>query len=120
MGLSPEIIAEAETYLGREGLEALQQLAKCEAAQQGLAQREQDLKQAEGELQRREGELASSQEKLAKERYRVLEEERREVSAAIQKAEREFKEILKRLENRQDSWVACARSSWRDNIGSNY
>ena len=33
LGLSPEIIAEAETYLGREGLEALQQLAKCEAAQ---------------------------------------------------------------------------------------
>ena len=104
LGLSPEIIAEAETYLGREGLEALQQLAKCEAAQQSLAQREQDLKQAEGELQRREGELAGLQEKLAKERYRVLEEERREVTAAIQKAEREFKEILKRLENRQDSW----------------
>ena len=64
--------------------------------------------------------MASSQEKLAKERDRVLEEERREVTAAIQKAEREFKEILKRLENRQDSWGRLRQEFRRDNIGSNY
>jgi DNA mismatch repair protein MutS2 len=104
LGLSGEIIAEAETYLGQEGLQALQQLARCEAAQQSLAQREQDLRQAEAKVQRREEELAGLRENLAKERQRVLEEERREITAAIQKAEREFKEILKRLENRQDSW----------------
>ena len=33
-----------------------------------------------------------------------MEEERREITAAIKKAEKEFKEILQRLENRQDSW----------------
>jgi DNA mismatch repair protein MutS2 len=104
LGLSEEIIAEAETYLGQEGLQALQQLARCEAAEQSLAQREQDLKRAEAQLQQREEELKNLRDNLARERQRVLEEERREITAAIQKAEREFKEILRRLENRQESW----------------
>ncbi len=104
LGLPPEIIAEAESFLGQEGLQALQQLARCEAAQQSLAQREQDLQRAEAELARREAALAARQEQVEAERRRLLEEERREITAAIQKAEREFKEILQRLENRQDSW----------------
>jgi DNA mismatch repair protein MutS2 len=104
LGLPGEVIAEAETYLGQEGMQALQQLAKCEAAQQSLAQREQDLRRAEALVQRREEELTVLRENLARERQRVLEEERREITGAIQKAEQEFKEILKRLENRQDSW----------------
>ena len=104
LGLPEEIIAEAENYLGQEGLQALQQLAKCEAAQQNLAQREQDLRQAETSLQRREEELENLRDNLARERQQVLEEERREITAAIKKAEREFKEILQRLENREDSW----------------
>ncbi len=104
LGLPKEIIAEAENYLGQEGLQALQQLARCEAAQQGLAQREQDLGQAEIRLQRREEELENLRDNLARERRQVLEEERREITASIKKAEKEFKEILQRLENRQDSW----------------
>ena len=104
LGLPAEIIAAAESYLGQEGLQALQQLARCEAAQQSLAQREQDLQRAEAELTRRQAALAARQEQLEAERRRLLEEERREITAAIQKAEREFKEILQRLENRQDSW----------------
>jgi DNA mismatch repair protein MutS2 len=104
LGLSEEIIAEAETYLGQEGLQALQQLARCEAAQQSLAQREQDLRQAEAQVQQREEVVQHLQAKLSEERHRILEEEHREITAAIQKAEREFKEILKRLETRQDSW----------------
>lgn len=104
LGLPEEIISEAESYLGQEGLQALQQLARCEAAQQGLAQRQQDLDRAAADLERREAALAVRQEELARERQRLLEEERREITAAIQKAEREFKEILQRLESRQDSW----------------
>jgi DNA mismatch repair protein MutS2 len=104
LGLPAEIIAEAENYLGQEGLQALQQLAKCEAVQQNLAQRAQDLQQAEIRLQRRQEELENLRDNLARERRQVLEEERREITAAIIKAEQEFKEILRRLENRQDSW----------------
>jgi DNA mismatch repair protein MutS2 len=104
LGLPKEIIEEAEKYLGQEGLQALQQLARCEAAQQSLAQREQDLGQAEIRLQRREEELENLRDNLARERQQVLEEERREITASIKKAEKEFKEILQRLENRQDSW----------------
>ncbi|MGQ9921236.1 MAG: endonuclease MutS2 [Desulfobacca sp.] len=104
LGLPAEIIAAAESYLGQEGLQALQQLARCEAAQQNLAQREQELQRAEAELARRQAALAARQEQLEAERRRLLEEERREITAAIQKAEREFKEILRRLEQRQDSW----------------
>ena len=104
LGLPADIITEAEQYLGQEGLQALQQLARCEAAQQSLAQREQDLKQAEISLQHREEEVEQQRENLARERHRVLEEERRAITAAIQKAEKEFKEILQRLENREDSW----------------
>ncbi len=104
LGLPPEIIADAEHYLGQEGLQALQELAKCEAAQQSLAQREQDLRQEQENLHLREEELAALQEKLAKERRSLQEQERREVTAAIKEAERQFKEILNRLENREDSW----------------
>lgn len=104
LGLPNEIIAEAESYLGQEGLQALQQLASCEAAQQNLAQREQDLERAAAELERRQAALAARQEQLEQERRRLLEEERREIATAIQKAEREFKEILQRLEKREDSW----------------
>ena len=104
LGLPEEIITEAENYLGQEGLQALQQLAKCESAQQNLAQREQDLRQAEVQLQRREEELENLRDNLARERRQLMEEERREITAAIKKAEAEFKEILQRLENRQDSW----------------
>ena len=104
LGLPEEIIAEAENYLGQEGLQALQELAKCEAAQQNLAQREQDLRQAEVRLQRREEELENLRDNLSRERQQVLEEERREITAAIKKAESEFKEILQRLENREASW----------------
>ena len=104
LGLPEEIITEAENYLGQEGLQALQQLAKCESAQQNLAQREQDLRQAEVQLQRREEELENLRDNLARERRQLMEEERREITAAIKKAEGEFKEILQRLENREDSW----------------
>lgn len=104
LGLPPEVLQEAESYLGQEGLQALQQLARCEAAQQSLAQKEQDLQRAAAELARREAALAAREAQLAEERRRLLEEERRAIAAAIQQAEREFKEILKRLENRQDSW----------------
>jgi DNA mismatch repair protein MutS2 len=104
LGLPPDIISEAEQYLGQEGLQALQELARCEAAQQSLAQRDQDLRQAEIRVQRREEEVEQLREDLASERRRILEEERRAITAAIQKAEKEFKEILQRLENREDSW----------------
>ena len=104
LGLPQEIITAAESYLGQEGLQALQQLARCEAAQQSLARKEQDLERAAAALAQREAALAAREEQLEEERRRVLEEERREIAAAIQKAEREFKEILRRLEKREDSW----------------
>lgn len=104
LGLPRDIIAEAENYLGQEGLQALQQLARCEAAEQNLAQRQQELQRQEAGLQQREAELAQLRENLVRERQQLLEEGRREITAAIQNAEREFKAILQRLEQRQDSW----------------
>ncbi len=104
LGLPAEVLAEAENYLGREGLQALQQLARCEAAQQSLARQEQELQEKAAALQRREAALAARQEQMDQERRRLLEEGRRDIALAIQKAEREFKEILRRLESREDSW----------------
>jgi len=104
LGLPPEIIADAEGHLGQEGLQALQQLARCEAAEQSLARREQDLARLEERLRQKEAEIAALQDKLAQERRRLQEQGQREATLAISAAEKEFKDILRRLENRQDSW----------------
>lgn len=104
LGLPEEIIAEAERQIGQEGLQALQQLARCEAAQQHLVQREQLIRQEEENLRRQEEKLAVVREKLEQERRQLLDEGRQAMVKAIRQAENEFKDILTRLEDRQDSW----------------
>jgi DNA mismatch repair protein MutS2 len=104
LGLAPEILAEAEGYLDAEELKGWRLLAEVEGAKESLHRREEELEAARGELTAREQELARERERLAAERERFLSEEVQEVRARIRAAEAEFKEILGKLQQGEESW----------------
>lgn len=104
LGLPAEVLAQAEEFLGREGLEALQQLARCEALQQRLAAQEQLLQEEWAKLRQAEAELERQRQELAAEAEKLRQQQQAEIKAAIQAAEADFKAILSRLERRQESW----------------
>ena len=104
LGLDPEILAEAEGYLDAEELKGWRLLAEVESARESLHRREEELAAARQELAAKELELARERERLAEERERFLTEEVQEVRARIREAEGEFKEILEKLERKEESW----------------
>lgn len=104
LGLDPEILAEAESYLDAEELKAYRLLAEVEAAQERLTRREQELAAREAELMAREAELNATRQRLEETRRRLAEELRAEAQARIRRAEAEFKDILKRLRDKEASW----------------
>lgn len=104
LGLDPAILAEAESYLDAEELKAYRLLAEVEAAQERLTRREQELAAREAELMAREAELAAARQRLEETRRRLTEELQAEAQARIRRAEAEFKEILRRLRDKEASW----------------
>jgi DNA mismatch repair protein MutS2 len=104
LGLAADILAEAEGYLDSEELKAYRLLAEVEAAQERLSRREAELADREAELARERAELARQRRELAETRRRLLEEVQAQARAKIRQAEAEFKEILKRLRQREQSW----------------
>ncbi len=104
LGLSPEILAEAEGFLSADELQGWRLLAEVEAARDRLTRNEEELKRSQGELARREQELKREQERLAAERERFLNEELRDIRARIREADGEFKEILHKLRRGEESW----------------
>jgi DNA mismatch repair protein MutS2 len=104
LGLSPAIIAEAEQYLGQEGMQALQLLSRMEASQQALARQKQELDEERLALTRQEANLTAQRQELEQERRRLWEQDREAVTGAIKQAEAEFKKILGRLHGGQESW----------------
>jgi DNA mismatch repair protein MutS2 len=104
LGLDPEILAEAEGYLDAEELKGWRLLAEVEGAKERLHRQEEELRAARQELAARERELAREKERLAAERERFLTEEVHEVRARIREAESEFKEILEKLQQGEESW----------------
>lgn len=104
LGLSPEILAEAESYLDAEELKAYRLLAEAEAAREQLARRETELEAQRREVERRAQEVADLRRKVEEERQRLLGEAVKQAQAAIGKAETEFRGILDRLRRQEDSW----------------
>jgi len=104
LGLSPEILAEAEGFLSADELQGWRILAEVEAARERLTHDEKELKRSQAELARREADLAREQERLAAERERFLNEELRHIRGRIREAEGEFKEILHKLRQGEESW----------------
>jgi DNA mismatch repair protein MutS2 len=104
LGLSPEILAEAEGYLDQEELKGWRLVAEAEALRDRLTREEAELARERRELARREQELAAARQRYEAERERLVREAQREARARIRRAEAEFKEILRKLEERQDSW----------------
>jgi DNA mismatch repair protein MutS2 len=104
LGLSPEILEQAESYLDREELKAYRLLMEVEAAQQHLAHKEAELAARTAQLDLKDQELETQRRELAAETRRVQGEVQKLAQARIKAAEGEFKAILKRLEKGQESW----------------
>lgn len=104
LGLPEAILTQAAAYLGEEGLQALQQLANCEATQQRLAAQEELLRQEWAKLEQEKAELARRRQELTQAAEKLRWQQEAEVKAAIQAAEADFKDILARLEQGRDSW----------------
>jgi DNA mismatch repair protein MutS2 len=104
MGLAPEILEMAESYLNQDELRAYRLLASVEAAQQHLAHQEMELKRREAELERHNQKLAARQAELEAERTRLVKEAKSAALARIKEAEAEFKKILKRLKTAEEPW----------------
>jgi len=104
LGLPPEIIAAAEDCLGQEGLEAGQLLSRLQTAQQTLAQRQQDLEADRRRLDQEQARLDAARATLEAERRQQQEHDRKAIMGSIRQAERQFKDIFRRLEHREESW----------------
>jgi DNA mismatch repair protein MutS2 len=104
MGLSPEILEQAEGYLDQEELRTYRLLAEVEAAQQQLAYEQEKLAAREEELDREREELEKEHQALAAEQERWRQEAQAQAQERIRRAEAEFKEIVRRLKEGQESW----------------
>jgi len=104
LGLSPEILAEAESYLDAEELKAYRLLAEVEAAQEQLARREAELRERQKEMDRQAREIVALRREIHQERQQLRGEALKQAQAAIRKAEAEFKGILDRLRCQEESW----------------
>lgn len=104
LGLSPEILADAEGYLDAEEIKAYRLLAEVESAQEQLARREGELKERQREVENRFREAAALRQELYEKREKLLEEVRRQAQASIRAAEAEFKRILETLRRQEASW----------------
>jgi DNA mismatch repair protein MutS2 len=104
LGLSPEILAEAESYLDAEELKAYRLLAEVEAAQEQVARREAELTERQQEVENLVREVAAQRQEVYEERQRLLSEARQQANASIRAAETEFRGILEKLRRKEDSW----------------
>ena len=104
LGVSPEILAQAERYLDQDELRAYRLLAEVEAAQQELARRQAELAERSRELEAKNRELEEEHRKLAAERQRLESEVKKAALARIKEAEGQFKEIVQRLQSGGESW----------------
>jgi DNA mismatch repair protein MutS2 len=104
MGLSLEILEQAEGFLNADELRGYRVLAECEAAQQHLVHQENELARREQELQNQAGELEKREAALAEERAHLVNEAKRMALARIKEAEAEFKEIVQRLKSQAEPW----------------
>jgi DNA mismatch repair protein MutS2 len=104
LGLNPEILKDAEGYLDQEELRAYHLLAEVEAAQDRLTRQEVILAGREKDLAAAAAEVEDQRRKLEETRRRLTEEARAQAQVAIKKAEGEFKAVLTRLKEGQESW----------------
>ncbi|MHB8068506.1 MAG: endonuclease MutS2 [Desulfobaccales bacterium] len=104
MGLSPEILAQAEGFLDQEELRAYRLLAEVEEARQQLTWEREKLARREEELEGERQELQQKLQTLQEEQNRWRREAQAQAQERIRRAEAEFKEIVKRLQKGQESW----------------
>ncbi len=104
LGLSAEILAEAEGYLNREELQAYRLLNEVEEARQHLRQQEQELDRQGQALAAQVQELAETRRNLEDQQRRLQGELREQAQACIRQAEGEFRAILRSLQKQEASW----------------
>ncbi len=104
LGLSQEILAEAESYLDAEELKAYRLLAEVEAAQEQLARREAELKERQQEVESQSREVETLRREVHEERQKLLGEVLKQARASIREAEAEFQSIMEKLRRQEASW----------------
>ena len=104
LGLSAEILAQAEDYLDRDELKAYRLLAEVETAQLEIAHKEAQLAGRAQDLDQRDRELETRLQDLEAQKRRLQGEVQQLAQARIKEAEKEFKAILKRLEQGREPW----------------
>ncbi len=104
LGLSPEILEQAEGYLDQEELRAYRLLSEVDAAREQLAFEKEKLARWEEEVAQQKGELEQEHQALAAEQERWRQEAHDQAQERIRRAEGEFKEILRRLKEGRESW----------------
>ena len=104
LGLDPEILAMAESFLDQEELRAYRLLAEVEAAQQHLAHKESQLTARQEEQAREQQDLEKLRRDLEDERRRLVSQLKDAALERIKQAEGEFKGILKRLRQGGEPW----------------
>jgi len=104
LGLSPEILEQAEGYLDQEELRAYRLLSEVEEAREQLAFEKEKLTRREGELEQEKQEMEQEHQALAAEQERWRQEAQAQAQERIRRAEAEFKEILQKLKEGRESW----------------
>lgn len=104
MGLSPEILEQAEGYLDQEELRAYRLLSEVEEARQQLTWEREKLARREEELEGERQELQHKLQALKDEQERFRQQAQAQAQERIRRAEAEFKEIVRRLKEGQESW----------------
>ncbi|MEW6660531.1 MAG: endonuclease MutS2 [Thermodesulfobacteriota bacterium] len=104
LGLSSEILEQAESYLDQEELRAYRLLAEVEEAREQLTWEREKLARREEELTRERQELQKELQVLQDEQERWRQEAQAQAQERIRRAEAEFKEIVRRLQEGQESW----------------
>ena len=104
LGLDPEILKQAEGYLDQEELRAYRLLSEVEQAREQLTFERELLSRREAELAREKEEMDKERQALVLERERWRQEAQKQARERIRRAEAEFKEIVRRLQEGRESW----------------
>jgi DNA mismatch repair protein MutS2 len=109
LGLSAEILAEAESFLDTEEFKAYHLLAEIQAAQQRLTKQEEALDLRHQEVLRQAQELEHLRQQVLQQQKSLEKTWQQKAQTSIHQAEEEFKAILQKLKHREESWGKLRR-----------
>lgn len=108
LGLPPEIVQRARTYVARRGADVAALLRRVEEERATLARQREALARLEAELDRERRRLAEESARADDERRRILAEAAREARALLERARRELESLKGALQTRPTAEAVAA------------